>query len=203
MKFRVQVFTVGYMYIYIWDAQKGRGFWILLSQSLGFVSWIHICVCVCVHMCVCIYTHMCTHIEGFAHVNYCSIYSTSNRNQRWFSRFSMEIAFWYIKWKWKFMMYFTSQIFFYIYLWFLYMGENWKTVHISLLEGTKHHILPQSTIHTHSFCTSSCSHKHYHCQWPGFVGHRDLTIVAVVTPLNNFLGPAGDTVTAQKCSTKH
>ena len=27
--------------------------------------------------------------------------------------------------------------------------------------------------------------------------------VAVVTPLNNFLGPAGDTVTAQKCSTKH
>ena len=25
----------------------------------------------------------------------------------------------------------------------------------------------------------------------------------VVTPLNNFLGPAGDTVTAQKCSTKH
>jgi hypothetical protein len=27
--------------------------------------------------------------------------------------------------------------------------------------------------------------------------------VAVVTPLNNFLGPEGDTVTAQKCSTKH
>jgi len=27
--------------------------------------------------------------------------------------------------------------------------------------------------------------------------------MAVVIPLNNFLGPAGDTVTAQKCSTKH
>ncbi len=27
--------------------------------------------------------------------------------------------------------------------------------------------------------------------------------VAVVTPLNNFLGPEGDTVTAHNCSTKH
>jgi hypothetical protein len=37
-------------------------FSILLSQSLGFVSWVHVCVCVYIHACACVYTHVCTHV---------------------------------------------------------------------------------------------------------------------------------------------
>ena len=35
-------------------------FWSLASLSLGFVSWVHVCVCVYAHVCVCIPTHVYT-----------------------------------------------------------------------------------------------------------------------------------------------
>ena len=49
-----------YMYIQSLHGFFFFAFWTLASQSLGFVSWVHVCVCVYAHVCVCIPTHVYT-----------------------------------------------------------------------------------------------------------------------------------------------
>ena len=50
----IYVYTIVTWFIFFFS------FWTLASQSLGFVSWVHVCVCVYAHVCVCIPTHVYT-----------------------------------------------------------------------------------------------------------------------------------------------